>query len=745
MYLLRLGLRLAPGYRRSLLPVVAIMVASCVAVLTLLGLAAARLVAAEQIERLIAREPILGEGSGPVIVHRVDRYEVGVVERYVAAAGESSSLIPPGLSRLPRPGEVFLSPALIDLVEEGGLPGLAFPNRHTAVVGPEGLQAPHEMVAWVGADPQDLDAPPSIGFGNRGAVPELLGGGYWWFYALTVIPFVIIPIGFLIAAAARTATRLRHVQIMALRALGLTPWQVATALTIGLALAAVGGGVAGALLVEPLIRLVSSLRPFGVDFFVEDAAPSLLTLVTAVALVAAMATAIALLGAARASKYPLPPRPTLQAQIHSRVGLVVLAVAGGLIGLLLTPIRLPQLTEILVLYAAVTLGVIGMALGVTPMVQWLASLAAPHTSGATGLLVARRLQARPGTATRLASALAVGVFVVALLQPASELLGGSKAWEESVLAVQEAKGRSLVLVTEVPPDVSLTTLQGEPGIQAVVPIADGFDPETGENLGRSLLIAPCSLVNRLALIEGLTCPPGPWLLQPPESDVAVSTLTVKDAISQQPIAISVTGVAVDLGLPPEENLDGLVVIDPDEATDLAPSGFESRTYLAVLDPGNAARDRLRAGVARLAPGASLLDSLESSVGGSRRLAPLLGYLEAMIGLGLALVGLAVAIVGADSISDDRHHLSALRRAGAPLRNLRTVQAAAVAIPGAVAAVLAAVFGMAVALVLQARRELAADLGSIVLLAASSSAAWIVWAWASTSRLGQRLSDLSRRG
>lgn len=105
----------------------------------------------------------------------------------------------------------------------------------------------------------------------------------------------------------------------------------------------------------------------------------------------------------------------------------------------------------------------------------------------------------------------------------------------------------------------------------------------------------------------------------------------------------------------------------------------------------------------------------------------------------------VTIVGVDSISDDRHHLSALRMAGAPLPSLKKVQAAVVGIPGTAAATLALVFRLAVALVLQTRRELAADLGSRIRLAAGSSAAWVVWAWASTSRLGQRLSDLSRRG
>src|SRR5437667_326150 len=67
---------------------------------------------------------------------------------------------PPGLTRLPDPGQVTASPALARLLT--AVPGdelaARLPGRVTATIGSAGLASPDELVAFVGATPAQVQA-----------------------------------------------------------------------------------------------------------------------------------------------------------------------------------------------------------------------------------------------------------------------------------------------------------------------------------------------------------------------------------------------------------------------------------------------------------------------------------------------------------------------------------------------------------------------------------------------------------
>jgi hypothetical protein len=85
--------------------------------------------------------------------------QIGRVD--VAATGPRSD-VPPGLARLPRPGEIVASPALAELLRDAPADQLGdrYPGRLVGTIGPAGLTAPTSLVVVVGHSAADLSGEP---------------------------------------------------------------------------------------------------------------------------------------------------------------------------------------------------------------------------------------------------------------------------------------------------------------------------------------------------------------------------------------------------------------------------------------------------------------------------------------------------------------------------------------------------------------------------------------------------------
>src|SRR4051794_34796841 len=87
-----------------------------------------------------------------------DEYRGELVGRVDVAPTGPHSEVPPGLSRLPGPGEIVASPALARLLHDAPADQLAdrYPGRLVGTIGPAGLPAPDTLLVVVGRSVTDL-------------------------------------------------------------------------------------------------------------------------------------------------------------------------------------------------------------------------------------------------------------------------------------------------------------------------------------------------------------------------------------------------------------------------------------------------------------------------------------------------------------------------------------------------------------------------------------------------------------
>jgi hypothetical protein len=222
---------------------------------------------------------------------------------YVAALGPRPP-VPPGLERLPGPGEVAVSPAMRRLL--GSTPDDElddrYPGRVIATIGDEGLAHPDQLVALIGRTPGQLGEVTSRslhrvrGFGS-------LPSGYAFYQGIRVLlllgaVLLLLPVIIFIVMATRVAAAHREQRLAAIRLVGATRLQAAVVAAVETGLGAVAGTVLGWAGYEAGRRILAATLTFqGARFFVDDVvvAPWLLALVLAgVPLLAMLATVVAL-------------------------------------------------------------------------------------------------------------------------------------------------------------------------------------------------------------------------------------------------------------------------------------------------------------------------------------------------------------------------------------------------------------------------------------------------------------------
>ena len=115
--------------------------------------------------RELARDPVLPldpPESGSYLFQSValDRFRGRPLFRARLAGVGKRPPLPPGVERLPRPGELAVSPALARLLRsrEGALLRPRLPGRVVQVIGKDGLAWPDELIAYVGAARADATA-----------------------------------------------------------------------------------------------------------------------------------------------------------------------------------------------------------------------------------------------------------------------------------------------------------------------------------------------------------------------------------------------------------------------------------------------------------------------------------------------------------------------------------------------------------------------------------------------------------
>ncbi|NEA64793.1 FtsX-like permease family protein [Streptomyces sp. SID12488] len=196
--------------------------------------------------------------------------------------GHKATPAPPGLASFPEPGQMYVSPALADLLHRTPANQLAdrFPKVSSyGRIGDGGLAAPEELVAVIGRDASDpavsTAAEPLGLFGQfggqtaRAVVSGFDGTDVSVFTsadkpAVSIgVAIVAVPVIVLAAAAGRLGAARREQRLAALRLAGATPRQIVAMTGLESAVVGAAGALTGALAYCLLLPALAEI-PFGI-------------------------------------------------------------------------------------------------------------------------------------------------------------------------------------------------------------------------------------------------------------------------------------------------------------------------------------------------------------------------------------------------------------------------------------------------------------------------------------------------
>ncbi|MGW0332863.1 FtsX-like permease family protein [Streptomyces sp. NPDC003011] len=209
------------------------------------------------------------------------RHQPVTVVSLARLPGREATPAPPGLRAFPKRGEVYVSPALADLMRELPANQLAdrFPKvRPYGTIGAAGLASPGELVAVVGRTPSDpavskaaeggvswydegqAARAPVAGFaGPRASLFTTFDRGT----VLLGVALLAMPVAVLSAAAGRLGAARREQQLAALRLAGATPRQILAMTAVETAAVGAAGALVGAVAYTALLPALAEI-PYGV-------------------------------------------------------------------------------------------------------------------------------------------------------------------------------------------------------------------------------------------------------------------------------------------------------------------------------------------------------------------------------------------------------------------------------------------------------------------------------------------------
>jgi hypothetical protein len=374
----------------------------------------------------------------------VDFYQGQTIRRLDVAALGPSAPVPPGISRLPGPGQFYASPALAALLRTVPADQLGdrFPGHMTGTIGAAALAGPKDLVIYIGYTPSAVDAIPGtrlVTAISAAPAPEVFTPYFRYAFAVGVLA-VLFPILILIGTATRLAAARREERFAALRLVGATPRDVRATASVEAAVGALAGTVLGIVVFVAVQPALAGAALIGTRYFASTVTPTtwgyigMLVAVPAAAVIASLMSLrrveISPLGVSRRVSPP-PPSPWRLAPLIAGVLLFV----AGLLATNHQQIGGPA-------YPGLLITMIGLVVAG----PWLTAAAARQfgrlSRGASPLLATRRLADNPKAAFRSVTGLVLAVFlgtIVGTLLPAVE----------SITATSNSKALSNVLLDQV--------------------------------------------------------------------------------------------------------------------------------------------------------------------------------------------------------------------------------------------------------------------------------------------------------
>jgi hypothetical protein len=347
----------------------------------------------------------------------------------VAATGPHVP-VPPGIARVPGPGQFYASPALSRLLRERPADQLAdrFPGRQVGTIGPAALPSPNSLVIIVGETPAQLahqpgatkvtsieTIPPSGCDGPDCVVGVGIGSNGIDLILSCVAAGLLFPVLIFIGTASRLSAARREQRFAAMRLAGATPRQVSVISAVESIVAAALGMAAGFGLFYLARPAIAALPFTGAPFFTSDLSLSPADIAAVALGVPVAAAAAALIALRRVQISPLgatrrvtPKPPGIWRLIPLLAGLAELA--------LFAVIGRPATTGSQI--RAFLPGFLLILAGLVIAGPWLtmagARLMARRAQRPATLVAARRLADNPRAGFRAISGLIVALFVTSV-------------------------------------------------------------------------------------------------------------------------------------------------------------------------------------------------------------------------------------------------------------------------------------------------------------------------------------------
>ena len=355
----------------------------------------------------------------------VDFYQGQTITRLDVAPLGPGAPVPPGITRLPAPGEYYASPALAALLAAVPAGELAdrFPGHLAGTIGAAALNGASDLVIYIGYTPSALAALPNLPASAKGGPvpgtqwvtsistappPEVFTPFFRYAFGVGVLA-VLFPMLVLISTATRLAAGRREERFAALRLVGGTPADIRVIASVESVVSAFCGAVLGVVIFLLVRPALAGAALIGTRYFESQLTPTLWGYVVMLAGVPAAAAAAALISLRRVQVSPLgvSRRATPRPPTFWRLVPLVLGLALYVYGLSKTTrqsIGAPA-------YPGLLLTMTGLIIAGPWLTAGASRLFGRLIPGSSALLSARRLADNPKRAFRAVTGLVLAVFL----------------------------------------------------------------------------------------------------------------------------------------------------------------------------------------------------------------------------------------------------------------------------------------------------------------------------------------------
>ncbi|MFI0940744.1 FtsX-like permease family protein [Streptomyces sp. NPDC021020] len=328
---------------------------------------------------------------------------------------------PPGLTAIPRPGEMTVSPALKKLLAHEPILRERLPYKITGTIGKAGLMGPAELYYYAGSDKLVVrDADGRTGNADRmtryGAHSnsEVLGPVFTLLLIMVVV-VLLLPVGVFVATATRLGGERRDRRLAALRLVGADIHATRRIAAGEALLGTLLGVLVGIGFFLGARQLAQYITIRDISAFPSDLAPNPVLTALIVLAVPAAAVGITLLSLRRTAIEPLGVfRGGLgrRRRVWWRIAIPAVGLA------LLAPMFGKVKGNASINEYQVATGAVMLLVGVTAVLPWLVETAVGRLRGGpvSWQLATRRLQLSSGSAGRMVSGVTVAVAGAIALQ-----------------------------------------------------------------------------------------------------------------------------------------------------------------------------------------------------------------------------------------------------------------------------------------------------------------------------------------